>query len=310
MNPRHPIYIVSKGRWAFAQRLTSRALHEMGVRHFIIVEAAEAEAYRSAVEPSAEVLVLDPEYQRSYDTCMPPGVVAPSPGSGPARNFAWDHAAAAGAEWHWVGDDNIQRFYRLNRNAKVPVADGTILRAMEAFVERYENVAMAGPNYESFVRRRMEWPPFQLNTRIYSWNLIRTGLPYRWRARYNEDTDLSVRMLKDGWCTILFNAFLQNKLATQRMAGGNTDEFYAEEGTLPKSEMLQRLHPDVAKVVWRFERWHHFIDYSRFTTPLRLRPGVEVLPGVDNFGMILEQRDPATGVWESLEPDYPWEVLA
>ncbi len=310
MMPEAPVYIVSKGRFAFAQRLTSRAFHEMGVPHFLVVEAAEAADYRAAVDSTATVLVLDPEYQRSYDTCMPPGEVAPSPGSGPARNFAWDHAAAGGASWHWTIDDNIQRFYRLNRNAKVPVADGTVIRVMEEFAARYENVGMAGPNYESFVRRRMEWPPFQLNTRIYSCNLIRTGLPYRWRGRYNEDTDLSLRMLKDGWCTILYNAFLQNKLATQRMSGGNTDEFYAEEGTLPKSEMLVRLHPDVAKVAWKFERWHHHVDYSRFTTALRRRPGLQIREGVDNFGMILEQLDPASGSWESLEPAYPWEALA
>jgi len=44
--------------------------------------------------------------------------------------------------------------------------------------------------------------------------LIRNDVPYRWRGRYNEDTDLSLRMLKDRWCTIQFNAFLQGKAAT------------------------------------------------------------------------------------------------
>jgi len=28
--------------------------------------------------------------------------------------------------------------------------------------------------------------------------LIRNDIPYRWRAKYNEDTDLSLRVLKDG----------------------------------------------------------------------------------------------------------------
>jgi hypothetical protein len=48
------------------------------------------------------------------------------------------------------------------------------------------------------------------------------------------------------------------------MKGGNTEEFYASEGTLPKSQMLAVLHPDVAKVVWRFNRWHHHVDYKPF----------------------------------------------
>ena len=37
-----------------------------------------------------------------------------------------------------------------------------------------------------------------------------------------------------------------------------------KEGTLPKSQMLKRLHPDVVDVVWKFKRWHHQVDYRQF----------------------------------------------
>jgi hypothetical protein len=94
--------------------------------------------------------------------------------------------------------------------------------------------------------------------------LIRNDIPYRWRGRYNEDTDLSLRVLKDGWSTVQFNAVMGDKLCTQSMKGGNTEEFYAHEGTLHKSKMLEEMHPDVAKVHWRFGRWHHYVDYSPF----------------------------------------------
>src|SRR5581483_6046093 len=113
---------------------------------------------------------------------------------------------AKGHTWHWVMDDNILYFMRFNHNLKVPVSDGAMFVAMEDFCLRYRNVAMAGPNYRMFVpRKRNDKPPYTLNTRIYSCNLIRNDVPYRWRGRYNEDTDLSLRMLKDKWCTILFN---------------------------------------------------------------------------------------------------------
>lgn len=287
MQPRFPLYIPTKGRWDSAKRLTSRTLHEIGVPHFLVVEEQEAEAYRLHADSSATVLVLDPQYQRDYDTCDDVGD-AKSKGPGAARNFAWDHAIASGAEWQWVMDDNIQRFYRFNRNAKVPVADGTLFRVMEDFCLRYENVAMAGPNYESFVIRRQKYPPFVLNTRIYSCNLIRNDVPYRWRGRYNEDTDLSLRMLKDGWCTVQFNAFLQNKLATQRVPGGNTAEFYAKEGTLPKSRMQVELHPDVSRLVWKFNRWHHEVDYRPFRRNVLVRkPDVLIADGPDDYGMVL-----------------------
>lgn len=286
VNPKFPIYIVSKGR--FEIRLTSTALSKMGVPHFIVVEEAEREEYESRVDSWANVLVLDPEYQRTYPTCDDLGDTK-SKGPGAARNFAWDHAIQSGHKWHWVMDDNIERFYRLFNNLKTPVADGTILRAMEDFVERYENVGMAGPNYFMFASRKTVMPPLTTNTRIYSCNLIRNDTPYRWRGRYNEDTDLSLRMLKDGWCTVQFNAFLQGKVRTSTLQGGNTAEFYAKEGTRPKSEMQVKLHPDVSKLVYKFKRWHHHVDYSGFRkNKLVLRDGVTVPPGFNNYGMGLE----------------------
>lgn len=231
---------------------------------------------------------VDPLYKQAYDLfwTFPPDA---SRGSGPVRNFVWDHATSEGHKRHWVVDDNIQGFYRLNRNLKVPVGDGTVFRCMEDFVERYTNVAMAGPNYFMFASRKNDVPPFTLNTRIYSCNLILNSAPFRWRGMYNEDVDLSLRMLKEGFCTILFNAFLQRKAPTQTMIGGNTDAFYAEEGTLPKSQMLVDMHPDVARVAWRFGRWHHHVDYRGFKRNRLVRdPLVEVRSGPDDYGMVLK----------------------
>ena len=286
MNPRFPIYIPSKGR--SESRITIRALEAIGVGYSVVVEEQEYRDYAAAV-PKERILVLDRRYQENYEACDDEGD-AKSKGPGPARNFAWEHAIAAGADWHWVMDDNIKGFFRLNNNLKVPVADGTILRCMEDFVLRYKNIAMAGPNYFMFASRKHSRPPFTLNTRIYSCNLVRNGLPFRWRGRYNEDTDLSLQMLKAGWCTVQFNAFLQYKLPTQTVKGGNTDAFYSREGTLPKSRMIARLHPDVAKVVWRFGRWHHYVDYRDFArNKLIRRDDIEIPTGVDNYGMRLVQ---------------------
>ena len=114
--------------------------------------------------------------------------------------------------------------------------------------------------------------------------LIRNDIPYRWRARYNEDTDLSLRVLKDGWCTVQFNAFIQEKATTQTMKGGN-EEIY-KNGTLDKSKMLAKLHPDVAEVVWKFNRWHHKVDYKPFKkNKLKKKKGLKIKKGINNYGM-------------------------
>ena len=283
--PKYPIYIVSKGRWK--SRLTSKALERMQVPYYIIIEKQEYKKYVSVISKK-KILILPQSFLDDYDTCDNLGN-SKSKGPGAARNFAWEHSIKNGYSYHWVMDDNIDMFFRFNKNLKVPVADGTIFRCMEDFIERYTNIAMAGPQYFMFVSRKSKLPPYILNTRIYSCNLIRNDVPYRWRGRYNEDTDLSLRMLKNKWCTILFNAFTQNKMTTQTVEGGNTKEFYAKEGTLSKSEMLKQMHPYLTRVVWKFNRWHHHVYYRHFKRNKLIRK-VEYkhLTGIDNYGMVLK----------------------
>lgn len=284
MNPEYPIYIVSKGRWG--TRLTSRALERMKVPYSIIVESCEFDQYAEVIDRS-KILSLPQRYLDEYDTCDSLGSNRVK-GPGAARNFAWQHAIDRGYKRHWVMDDNLDDFHRLNHNIKVPVRTGATLKAAEDFVDRYTNVYIAGLNYYSFCKSTDKVPPFTLNTRIYSCLLIQNDIPYRWRGRYNEDTDLSLRVLKDGFCTVQFNAFLCGKVTTQRMSGGNTEAFYKHEGTLNKSQMLADLHPDVATVVWRFNRWHHHVDYSSVRKNKLIRKDGAVVPqAVNNYGMKL-----------------------
>ena len=261
-NPQFPLYIPSKGR--ADSRLTSKALENMNVFYRIIIEEQEYDKYAEVIDKN-KLLVLDKTYQDNYNTCDNLGNTK-SKGPGAARNFAWQHSIDNGYDWHWVMDDNIKSFIRFNKNKRIKCLDGTPFKVMEDFVLRYKNIAMAGPQYSMFVtdRNANKLPPFAVNTRIYSCNLIRNDTPFKWRGRYNEDTDLSLQMLKAGWCTVQFNAFLQEKITTQVIKGGNTEAFYDKEGTMPKSRMQVQLHPDVSKVTWRFGRWHHYVDYTKF----------------------------------------------
>jgi hypothetical protein len=296
MNPQFPVYVVSKGRWK--SRFTAKTLDKIGVPFRMVVEEQQLAEYAAVIDP-ARLLVLDKAFQRDYDTFDALGD-AKSKGPGPARNFAWAHAIAEGHAWHWVMDDNIRYFYRLDENVYGEVTNGTIFRCMEDWMLRYENVAMGGPNYFMWAPRKNKMPPFVLNTRVYSCNLIRNDVPYRWRGRYNEDTDLSLRMLKDGWVTVQFNAFLQHKEVTQRVKGGCTEDFYEKEGTLPKSRMLAAMHPDVARVTLddkRFHRPHHQVDYLPFKDNRLIRkPEASPAPGINEYGMQLIPAERGTKV--------------
>ena len=290
-NPQFPLYIPTKGR--ADSRLTAKALEEMNVPFRLVIEDQEYKTYADVIDKS-KLLVLDKKYQDDYDTCDDLGSTK-SKGPGAARNFIWDHSISEGYKWHWVMDDNIKLFRRWNKNKRYKCYDGTPFKVMEDFVLRYENIAMAGPNYSFFVIDKWghNYGAFTVNTRIYSCNLIRNDVPFRWRGRYNEDTDLSLQMLKAGWCTVQFNAFLQEKTNTQVLKGGNTEAFYAKEGTIPKSQMQVRLHPDVSKLVWRYGRWHHHVNYNKFKRENKLikKKDIQIKQGINNYGLQLKKFD-------------------
>lgn len=262
VTPRYPIYIVSKGRWA--SRLTSKALDQMAVPYQIVVEPHEHAAYAAVIDP-AKILTLP------FSNL--------GQGSIPARNWVWEHALRHGAARHWVLDDNIRAFRQLNHHKRERVTNGSTFCQIEDFVDGYRNVALAGMQYTFFAKQGAlthAWTkPFVLNTRIYSCILVLNSLVQRWRGRYNEDTDLSLRVLKDRWATVLFYAFLCDKQPTMKMPGGNTDDLYQQtatfDGRLEMAKSLQRQHPDVVKITRKWSRWQHQVDYRPFRGNVLIR---------------------------------------
>ena len=125
----------------------------MNVPYRIVIEPQEYDNYAAVID-SSKILVL------------PFGNLGQ--GSIPARNFVWEHSINAGFERHWILDDNIEQFNRLNRNLQVKVLTGQIFKAAEDFIDRYENVALAGFQYDYFAKAKTILPAFYMNTRIYS----------------------------------------------------------------------------------------------------------------------------------------------
>jgi hypothetical protein len=273
MNPEYTIYIPSKGR--AKSRLTVKALEKIGVDYFIVIEPQEFESYSKYID-AEKILVLPFSEPDSNSELVR------------SRNWIKKHSIEKGEIRHWQLDDNIEQFNRLNRNLHVKVTSGTIFKCAEDFVDRYENVAIAGFQYDFFAKAKTILPAFALNTRIYSCSLILNEIPFEWRGVYNDDTDICLRALKSGWCTVLFYAFIQQKSQTMKVKGGNTD-IYQGEGRLKMAESLAEQHPDVAKVTWKFGRWHHHVNYKPFKKNKLIRKKGLVIPeGVNNYGMTLK----------------------
>lgn len=300
--PLFPIYIPSKGRASLIPG-TVRMLSTLRVPFSLVVEAPEVDDYRDQVERYGgygRVLVLDPEYQRRYEPCcdLPPGA---SRGSGPARNFAWDHALSEGHSYYWCLDDNHIDLEWFTGVRKIIAADAGPLRYAEELARRYQNVGMAGLSYESFcIPRKMPNTPM-VNSRIYSCNLIRTDITHRWRGVYNEDTILSLDLLKAGWNTVMSRYGTVNKTATMRTPGGNTSTIYAaQDAHLRKAQVLVRTHPDVSRVTWRFNRVHHYVDFRQWRDrPFVPFPDATPMP---DFRIDVVQRHWITGAGPEAAP--------
>lgn len=281
MTPRYPIYIPSKGRSDISY--TANSLRQDDVPFSIVIEEQEFDEYA----------------ERFGEECL---LVLPFSNRGsviPARNWIKYHARETGHKRHWQLDDNMRGFYRRFRGMRIPCHAGIALSMCEEFTDRYENIAISGLNYKMFAPDRQKIKPFYLNVHVYSCTLFLNSLPNEWRGRYNEDTDICLQVLADGWCTVLMNAFLVDKIWTMVLKGGNTDALYHGDGRLRMAKSLERMWPGVVTTKRRFQRPQHYIahDWKRFDTPLIRRTDIDWdnLPSVNEFGMRLTEQQPAHG---------------
>lgn len=293
--PKSPIYIVSKGR--YEKRPTSDLLCKQKCPHYIVVEPQEVDEYKARVDSTyVTILPMDMSFKKWYFRGVPDDFMPGKTGAGAARNFALAHAKENGHKFFWTMDDNLATALRFQRGRKRNCLSPAMWRCMEWHMDRFDNVLAVGPSYGFFVKNYFCNLPFITNTRIYSCTLTRTDMPdilseftmkhYGLKEHYpgwegliyNEDTEMSLRILKAGYCTIQYQAFLVGKMATQSMKGGNTTEIYMD-GTRMKSEVLAKWFPDDAEVRVKFSRVHHQVDYNKFkSTPLHVRDDYQVPP--------------------------------
>jgi len=253
--PQYPVYVISKGRADLP--LTGRMFMRERIPFRIVVEEPEVDAYRA--EFGDAVLVLP-----FQDLGFAP----------PARNWCWEHAIELGAERHWMFDDNIRSFQRWHAGRRLAMDAALAMHLMEDFTDRYTNIGVSGPNYVMFGTGTQ--PPFYVNQRVYSSQLIRNDLPVRWRGHYNADTDLSLQVIALGLCTVMFNAFLIEKMTTMKMKGGSTPN-HEGDGRLRMARSLERKWPGVVTTTRRFDRPQHKVadEWRKFDTPLIRRDDID-----------------------------------
>lgn len=277
MKNKYPVFIPTKGRFNSPQTINMFKSHKIDFK--IVIEQQEYSQYCKIVDKNNIIVV---PHQNEGLTVT--------------RNWIWDFAESEGYEKFWTFDDNIGRIYRWNNNTRYQVKDGTYLKVIEDFADRYTNLYIIGMNYMCFCKSTDNIPPFYLNTRVYSNMLLTTkaklsnGEKLRNKLFYNDDTDLCLRVLKDGLPIVQINAFLIDKSQTMTINGGMTEYYLSDEckGRLAFAEELKNAHPDVTTITQKFGRWHHHVNYKPFkNNKLIKKDGLFIENKINEYGMKL-----------------------
>lgn len=202
--------------------MTADMLDEENTPYYLVTEPQETDEYKVNYN-NAHILTLPFSDMGSVT---------------PARNWIKEHATKAGHKRHWQLDDDVQQLLIIKKGKRVKASCNYVLSNCEAFVDRYSNVAVAGlKNSQPFGYNINA--PYKKNQMVYVVMLILNDLPFLWRGTHGEDTDFSLQVLCNNWCTILFQMFQFMTVASGTTKGGNTD-MYSDDGRIQRVRELQR----------------------------------------------------------------------
>jgi hypothetical protein len=118
-------------------------------------------------------------------------------------------------------------------------------------------------------------------------------LEERWRGRYNDDTDLSLRVLATGdLVTACFYSFVSGKLTSGRTKGGMADMYknHSHEGYWKKFEALKQTWGNLITFTNKRHadgRPHHHIEYTKhFLQKPVLKQGLEIPKKINEYNMV------------------------
>lgn len=188
-----------------------------------------------------------------------------SPSSTGSRNEILAWARRQGIKRIWMQDDNVVSHGRFNGLTKHRTWEPDFFTEIEQFAIDHD-IDIIGPERDGFVRAGCTTDALRMQHRQYSCFNMRTDEYFR--TRWNEDTDLALRVLLRGGRTCTLRTHTYQKSGRTRStlhkghAGGNsaiyddTREEYAEE--------ITKAYPRLAIKRWKWGRWHAVINWSRF----------------------------------------------
>lgn len=263
---KYPIFVISYLRSNDKDGKTCSWLEKMGIPYTVVVEEDQENDYKEWLETKngmGEILTMDKEFKKFQNQFG-------NYGSIPVRNFIHNYIINRGDKKYWLLDDNIDGYKWVDKYTKVNCNSPLCFRMVEDWSDEIKNMYLSGHQYSSFVPEIDMKQKVLYGTRVFSSMLISRDIPKLnddndiWRGKFNEDVDLSIRLLSQGFPTANFCNITSMKCSTGSCKGGNTDGIYKQDcgdkrgGKIKTDEIVERW-PDYVREVKRFGRTHHDI---------------------------------------------------
>ena len=228
----HPIYIPSKGRANSCK--TADLLEESALNFSIVVEQDDVAAY-SEKYPKQTILTLPQSSQ----------------GIAFARAWIKEYSTRIGESHHWQLDDDVTTFQirKINKNIDMPAAE--VIGEAERRIYGFDNIGIMGLRHSMYA-----WssePQASYNQQCCSCFLVNNKVQSNFRMGIVEDTDFSLQVLMEGWCTILFNRLIYSPMPEGKTEGGNMASGHYENILNLQKELI-REWPNMFKIIIKNKR--------------------------------------------------------
>lgn len=265
------IYIISKGR---PQCITARTLVKMNYpgEWFIVCGNNDETLPQYKENWGDRVLVFDwYEEIKHTDTLDNFGFEEKASGACPVRNATMKISQKRGELRHWQFDDDYTIFMHFDKSLKKNVKFDSGVQFEEWLYRiakfgheaRMSNIGFA-QSAETFPENACTF-----SRRIFNaHNLPSTDdIFVPWVGRMNDDLINAINVWKSGGYEMQLKHMNMTMPNTQSEQGGLT-EMYNQDGTVRKSAYPVLVAPNATRLVVRFGRYHHSVDWSKLVPKL------------------------------------------
>lgn len=260
------IYIISKGRPNCTTAKTLTKLNYPG--QWFIVCGTNDTKLQEYIETwgKERILIFDWHEQiKDTDTLDNFGFEKMPSGAVPVRNATFKISQGREELRHWQFDDDYNNFrvFRPSQNKYVNVT-GQQLEDVLFEIAKFGYNAKARNCGFALASETFPNVAFQVGSRVFNaHNMPSTDdLFMKWRGRMNDDLINAMEVSQLGGREFSFK-FLSLTMAPSQSEQGGLTDIYKDEGTVRKTAYAVVIAPNAVKLVIKFGRYHHSVNWNK-----------------------------------------------